>query len=148
MDVREPAAGPRTGERWLTHPIPGREPIGAVVVSAVAGVVAYRFDGEVDDGQPWHISERLFLATFERAPEGDRLAPAAPDPAPRDDTKPKPCCRRIGEWWCYRTDGHAAPAECRTPATRQLPSNEFDRGLAAASKRLDTGRSPTTTHES
>jgi hypothetical protein len=32
---------------------------------------------------------------------------------------PKPCCRRIGQWWCTRTDQHE-DSECTTPPDRVI----------------------------
>lgn len=125
------------GRRWVTHPDPVRDPIFVFVMAVGGGVVAYRFDGE---GDPWRLSERLFLATFEPAAmqasptgsganepgsstETSQLAPAGPTPyeVPR-----KPCCRRIGDGWCTRTDAHTVPTECRTPPpARALPRSDF-----------------------
>lgn len=31
----------------------------------------------------------------------------------------KPCCRRIGSWWCTRRDEHT-PNECTAPAEREI----------------------------
>lgn len=57
-----------------------------------------------------------------------------PDPRGAEDVgdrplAPKPCARRIGSWWCTRTDEHV-PAECTTPAERTPTPNLFDRGRA------------------
>lgn len=104
------------GSRWRARPSPGRSELVATITDAGGGAVLFRLDSDQGHEPAWRLPERAFLDAFE---------PIAPAAAAAEPERVMPCSRRIGEWWCYRTDPHVVPDECRTPPPRPLPRNDF-----------------------